>query len=139
MVMTGNVTTLMSQVTDFLSTHFKIKDLGDLHYFLGIQIVRNVVGIFLNQSKYATDILKDFESLQDKSAWVPIAQHHDLLHDTDSPLLGDLTSYRRVVGKIIYLTISRPDLSYDVHVLAQYMHAPRSTHWHAVLKLLKYL
>lgn len=66
-------------------------------------------------------------------------QHHDLLATTDSPLLQDVTAYRRLVGRLIYLTISRPDLAYPVHVLAQYMTAPRSSHWHAVLKLVRYL
>lgn len=66
-------------------------------------------------------------------------QHHDLLQKSDSPLLSDGTSYRRLVGRFIYLTIFRPDLPYHVQVLAQYMTTPRSIHWHAVLKLVRYL
>lgn len=66
-------------------------------------------------------------------------QHHELLKDTDSPLIQDVTSYRRLVGKLIYLTISRPDLAYSLHVLAQFMNNPHVTHWHAALKLVRYL
>lgn len=65
-------------------------------------------------------------------------RHHELLKETDSPLLHDVTAYRRLIGKLIYLTISRPDLAYSVHVLAQFMNSPRSVHWHAALKLIRY-
>lgn len=53
--------------------------------------------------------------------------------------MQNVAAYRRLVGKLIYLTISRPDLSYDVHVLAQCMHSSKSVHWHAALKLVRYL
>lgn len=139
MIMTGNNAILMSQVTEFLSTHFKIKDLGPLSFFLGIQVTKTTDGFFMNQQKYVMDILKDFVYLKPQSAVVPMEQHHELLKDTDSPLLQDVTSYRRLVGKLIYLTISRPDLAYSVHVLAQFMNNPHVTHWHAALKLIRYL
>ncbi|KAL8116037.1 hypothetical protein AgCh_022503 [Apium graveolens] len=139
MLMTGNDSVLMSQVNEFLNSHFKIKDLGDLHFFLDIQVTRTSAGIFMNQSKYVLDILTSFSELKSKTSLVPIEQHHELLHESDSPLLSDVTAYRRLVGKLIYLTISRPDLSYGVHVLAQFMHKPQSIHWHAALKLVRYL
>lgn len=63
MVMTGNNPSLMAQVTDFLSTQFKIKDLGSLHYFLGIQVQHTAEGILMHHSKYTTDILRDFSYL----------------------------------------------------------------------------
>lgn len=66
MIMTGNNSILMSQVTEFLSTHFKIKDLGPLHYVLGIQVTRTADGFFINQHKYIVDILKDFAYLKKK-------------------------------------------------------------------------
>ncbi|XP_074356528.1 secreted RxLR effector protein 161-like [Apium graveolens] len=66
-------------------------------------------------------------------------QHHTLIHTSDSPYLEDITAYRRLIGRLIYLTISRPDLSYSVHVLAQYMNSPQSIHWYAALKLVRYL
>lgn len=139
MVMTGNNSQLMSTITDFLSSHFKIKDLGPLHYFLGLQVTHNSTGIFMNQHKYVLDILKEFDHLKIKSSVVLIEQHHDLLQESDSPLLQDMSSYRRLIGRMIYLTISRPDLSYPVHVLAQYMHSHRVIHWHAALKVVMFL
>lgn len=55
-------------------------------------------------------------------------QHHELLQESDNPFLTDATSYQRLIGRIIYLTISRPDLAYPVYVLAQYMSLSRSVH-----------
>lgn len=139
MIMTGNDALLMSHIIEFLGTQFKIKNLGSLSYFLGIQVTQTTMGLFMSQEKYTTDILKDFEYLCGKSSLVPMDQHHDLLSNSDSPLIQDVTAYRRLVGRLIYLTISQPDLAYLVHVLAQYMTAPRSVHWHAALKLVRYL
>lgn len=117
----------------------KVEDLGSLHFFLGIQISRNALGIFMNQHKYVTDLLKDFEGVCTKSSLVPLEHHHNLLKASDSPFLNDVTAYRRLFGRLIYLTISRPDLSYAVHVLAQHMNTPQAIHWHAALKLVGYL
>lgn len=139
MILTGNNSALLAQVKDFLSTQFKIKDLGDLHYFLGIQVVRTAAGIFMSQSKYASDILRDFQAICTKGSLVPMEQHHSLQQSSDTPYLSDVTGYRRLVGRLIYLTISRPDLSYAVHVLAQYMHSAQTIHWDATLKLVRYL
>lgn len=72
MVLTGTASVLMSQVTEFLSSHFKIKDLGALHYFLGIQITRLTESIFVNQQKYVADLLQEFSYLSTKSAVVPM-------------------------------------------------------------------
>lgn len=85
------------------------------------------------------DILKDFQSICTTGSLVPMEQHHTLLHSSDSPYLTDVTAYRRLIGRLIYLTISRPDLSYPVHVLAQFMNSPQASHWHAALKLVRYL
>lgn len=66
MVMTGNNLTVMTQVNEFLSSHFKIKDLGTLNFFVGIQVARNEFGIFMHQHKYTADILQEFEHLHSK-------------------------------------------------------------------------
>lgn len=72
MVLTGNNSNLIATVTEFLTSHFKIKDLGPLNFFLGIQVTRSADGIFINQQKYIADILKEFDYLQSKSAIVPM-------------------------------------------------------------------
>lgn len=139
MVMTGNNADLMTHITEFLGSQFKIKDLGALHYFLGFQVQHSTQGILMHQTKYLAGILDEFQHLSSKFSLLPMDQHHDLLQESDSLFLIDATAYRRLIGRFIYLTISRPDLAYPVHVLAQYMTKPRSIHRHAVLKLIRYL
>lgn len=67
----------------------------------------------------------------------PIDQHHELQQESNHPLLSDLTSYRRLIGRLIHLTITRPNLA-SVYVLAQYMTSPQNIHLHAALKLVRY-
>lgn len=93
----------------------------------------------MNQHKYTTDLLKDFPDICTKRSLVPMEQNHDLLKPSDSPALTNVTTYRHLIGRLIYLKISHPDLSYDVHVLAQYMNTPQAIHWHSALKLVRYL
>ncbi|KAL8144668.1 hypothetical protein AgCh_003023 [Apium graveolens] len=139
MILTGNNSELMSQVKLFLASKFKIKDLGSLKYFLGIEIKRTAAGIFIHQNKYSLDIIKDVGYMDANPSLVPLDQHHNLTADSDSPVLSDLSAYRRLIGRLIYLTITRPDLSYPVHILAQFMHKPQECHWLADLKLVRYI
>lgn len=128
MLLTGNDNVLMFHITKFLSTQFKIKALGVLSYFLGIQVITTKTSLFMSRTKYTIDILKEFAHLKSKTSCVPMDQHHDLMSSTNNPLLQDFIAHRRLVGRLIYLTISRPYLVYSVHILAQYMTAPRFIH-----------
>ncbi|KAL8100716.1 hypothetical protein AgCh_032828 [Apium graveolens] len=94
---------------------------------------------FVQLHKYMIDIVKDYELLDAKSSCIPMEQHHVLWGDTTSQFLINVSSYRRLVGRLIYLTITRPDLSYPVHVLAQFMTTARESHWFAALKVVKYI
>ncbi|XP_074306386.1 putative mitochondrial protein AtMg00240 [Silene latifolia] len=73
-----------------------------------------------------------------KPAYTPIAQNHELSLST-SPLLKDPLMYMRLVGRLVYLTITRPDLLYAVHVLSQFVQSPRKDHWEAAIRVVKYL
>lgn len=139
-LLTGNSSTLISEVKCFLQSQFKIKDLGPMKYFLGLEIARSSAGIFLNQRKYALDILTDTGLTAVKPSVVPIEQNHKLI-DNMSDLLppDDVAVYRRLVGRLLYLTITRPDLSYGVHVLSQFISCPRIDHLAAAYKIVKYI
>ena len=139
MVLTGSNAQLMFDVTQFLATKFKIKELGDLKYFLGIEIARSYDGIYLNQRKYCLDILQDIGYLAAKPCVVVMEQNHTLTATSSSPPLQNISTYRRLIGRLIYLTITRPDLAYSVHILAQFMHQPQQVHWQAALRLVRYL
>lgn len=122
----------------FLLKRFRIKDLGDLKYFLGIEFSRSKKGIFMSQRKYALDILQDSGLLGARPDKFPMEQNLKLTL-TDGALLDDPTKYRRLVGRLIYLTITRPDIVYYVRTLSEFMHQPRKPHWDTALRILKYI
>ena len=135
----GSDSTSIANIKAHLASHFKIKDLGPLKYFLGIEAARSDKGIYLNQRKYTLDIIKDVGLEHSRTASVPMEQNHTLLGNKVSPFLIDPAPYRRLVGRLIYLTITRPDLSYAVHVLSQFLASPRQCHLDAAFKVVKYL
>ena len=112
-----------------------MKDLGKLKYFLGLEIARGPEGIFVSQRKYALDIITECGLLGAKPCSVPTELNHKLAL-SKSHLLTDPSQYRRLVGRLIYLTFTRPELSYIVHILSQFMQRPRHDHWMAALKVI---
>ncbi|CAM8944795.1 unnamed protein product [Rhodiola kirilowii] len=137
-IITGTSQILIDQVKRFIDSKFKIKDLGTLRFFLGLEVARSHSGLFINQRKYALELIKDDGLLGYKPSSLPMDTKHKLSQST-SPVLEDPTKYRRPVGQLIYLTVMRPDLAYAVHVLSQYMHEPREDHLKAAHKVLRYL
>ncbi|CAH9088824.1 unnamed protein product [Cuscuta epithymum] len=121
-----------------VAQHFAMKDLGDLHYFLGVQAVRSSKGLFLSQHKYMSGLLSRFHLHTLKSVRTPFATRTSLSL-TDGELLVDATEYRSMVGVLHYLTLTRPDIIYVVHLVSQFMHAPRTTHLFAVKRIFRYL
>lgn len=137
-LITGNNIQEMEQLKAFLLKRFRIKDLGDLKYFLGIEFARSKKGIFVSQKKYALDILQDSGLLGARPDSFPMEQNLALT-STDGALLNDPTKYRRLVGRLIYLTVTRPDIVYPVRTLSQFMHEPRKPHWDAAMRILRYI
>ncbi|KAL6177813.1 hypothetical protein ACLB2K_049335 [Fragaria x ananassa] len=117
----------IASIKDSLSRQFKLKDLGNLKYFLGIEVARSRQGIALSQRKYALEILEDAGFLAAKPSRFPVDQNLALTQ-TRRELLSDPSQYRRLVGRMIYLTITRPDLTYAVHIVTQFMDKPHQPH-----------
>ncbi|KAK3042502.1 hypothetical protein RJ639_000226 [Escallonia herrerae] len=138
LILAGNNSTACSSFKKYLNDCFKLKDLGPLKYFLGIEAARGPRGLFLSQHKYALDILSESDLSLSKPVAFPMEQNHGLAL-TSGPLLFDPAPYRRLIGRLIYLTITRPDICYAVHVLSQFMQSPHSQHWDAALRVLRYL
>lgn len=107
-----------------------------MKYFLGLELARSSTGIFLNQRKYTLNNLVDTGLSGVKSSVVPIEQNHKWI-DNEFILLSpdDIAIYRR----LLYLTITRPDLSYGVHVLSQFIFTPRVDHLAAAFTMVKYV
>ncbi|XP_065855377.1 uncharacterized mitochondrial protein AtMg00810-like [Euphorbia lathyris] len=115
-----------------------MKDLGALKYFLGIEVARGAEGLFLSQRKYTLDVLTEAGMLGCKPIDTPMEQNHHLA-TADGPSMPDPAQYRRLVGRLVYLTITRPELSYSVHTLAQFLSNPKVEHWDDALRVLRYL
>ena len=123
-----------------LSAHFAIKDLGELHFFLGIEVKKYSNGLVLTQEKYASDLLNKVGTIHCTACPTPLSTTEKLTL-TDGNVLGpeDSTNYRSIVGGLQYLTLTRPDLSFSVNKVCQYLHAPTTTHWTAVKRILRYI
>ena len=137
LIISGNDSAALKAFKSYLSTCFHMKDLGVLKYFLGIEVARSPVGIFLSQRKYSLDIISEVGLLGAKPSCFSMEQYHRLAH-SNSPLLVDPEPYRQLVGRLIYLSVTRPDLTYSVHVLSQFMREPRDDHWEAALRVVCY-
>lgn len=138
LIITGSTTSAIETFRKYLNAQFYMKDLGALKYFLGIEVARGKEGLFLSQRKYAMDIISEAGLLGAKPALTPMEQNHQL-DVTNGDKFDDPEQYRRLVGRLIYLTITRPELCYSVHILAQFMGDPRVEHWDAALRVLRYL
>uniref|UniRef100_A0A8R7RFB8 Reverse transcriptase Ty1/copia-type domain-containing protein n=1 Tax=Triticum urartu TaxID=4572 RepID=A0A8R7RFB8_TRIUA len=123
-----------------LRRDFALKDLGDLHYFLGIEVKRVKDGILLTQEKYVSDVLKRASMMNCKVSNMPLSTSEKLSKE-NGEILGahDSTNYRSVVGALQYLTLTRPDISFSVNKVCQFLHSPTLEHWTAVKRILRYL
>jgi histone deacetylase 1/2 len=123
-----------------LAQEFALKDLGELHYFLGIEVNKVPNGIILSQDKYASDLLKRVNMSDCKPVSSPLSTSEKLSAFEGTPLGSiDATRYRSVVGALQYLTLTRPDIAFPVNKVCQFLHAPITVHWAAVKRILRYL
>lgn len=137
-LVTGTSASQIQEVKCALDQAFTIKDLGQLSYFLGIEVHRTPKGIFLSQKKYINDILRDSDMEECNAAPAPLPCGLKL-SITEGELLDEPNVYRRLVGRLLYLGITRPNLSYCVQHLSQFVNTPRVPHLRAALHVLKYL
>ena len=138
MVITGDDNNEIDNLKNCLQAEFKVKDLGQLQYFLGMEIARSKKGIFISQRKYTLDLLQETGKLGCKPATTPLDRNWKLKITDDDPLV-ERERYQRLVGKLIYLSLTRPDIAYSVSVVSQFMHSPRKKHLDAVNQILRYL
>lgn len=130
-VLTGNNLSFIDSLKSALHDAFSIKDLGEAKYYLGLEISRTDERIVLRQKKFLVD---------SKPLSIPLDQHVKLFDDDRSGmLLSSPSLYRSLVGKMLYLTFTRPDINYSVHLLSQFMQKPRDKHLADGYRVLRYL
>ena len=137
-ILTGNNPKVITYVVHSLSKLFAIQDMGSLSYFLGIEIVPKGADIILSQKKYILDILARAGLSESKPVVSPISSTAHLSLGDSSPFDSPVR-YRQIVGALQYVTLSRPDITYAVNKVCQFMHSPTTNHWTAVKRILRYL
>lgn len=136
MIYTGNL-----EIDEFklvMEKEFEMTDLGLMKYFLGIEVSQLESGMFISQSKYASDLLKRFKMLECKAAATPIALGTKLSKNDQGKSI-DQTLYKRLVGSLMYLTATRPDIMFAVSLISRFMESPKDSHWQTGKRILRYV
>ncbi|KAF5470847.1 hypothetical protein F2P56_011335 [Juglans regia] len=128
------ITSLIQQ----LKSNFALKDLGSLHYLLGIQVTRDCHSLHLRQSKYILDVLHRAHMVGAKPYSAPCTSGSRLAASSGDPF-PHATEYCQIVGALQYCTLTRLEIAYSVNQLCQHLHAPTTTHWTAAKWVLRYL
>ena len=135
LILTGNNEDLISKFVTTLNLEFAIKDLGCLGYFLGLEVTTSSNDLFLCQTKYAHEILERANLLDAKPMPTPLAPH--VILSKEGEPFQDQTLYRSLVGALQYLTITRPDISYAVNQVSQFLQNPTTAHYSHVKRILR--
>ncbi|MCZ2221957.1 hypothetical protein NUW87_11410, partial [Corynebacterium pilbarense] len=119
-----------------MQTEFEMSMIGELSFFLGLQITQRPEGIFISQGKYLREMLKSFQMEDSKPMGTPMVTGCKLSKDDDSPDV-DQSSYRSMIGSLLYITASRPDIMYAVGMVGRYQAAPKQSHLQAVKRIFR--
>jgi hypothetical protein len=121
-----------------IATEFDMKDLGLMHYYLGLEVWQKRGEVFLGQGKYVVKILQKFGMMDCKSMATPMVTDLRKLRDCDSDPV-DSSLYRQLIGCLMYLVNTRPNICFSVNMLSQFQVEPRQEHWIATKHILRYL
>ncbi|XP_019435884.1 PREDICTED: uncharacterized protein LOC109342338 [Lupinus angustifolius] len=139
LILTGNNMIEITEIKKLLDNEFSIKDLGELKKFLGMEIAQSSKGILLYQRKYTLDLLEETGMLACKPCSTPMEYAGKLVHSKSGTPLADPSLYRRLIGKMLYLIHTRPDLSFAVGHLSQFVSCPTNDHLDGAKIILRYL
>ena len=121
-----------------MESEFEMSMIGELSFFLGLQITQRSEGMFISQEKYLREMLKRFQMEDSKPVGTPMVTGCKLSKDDDSPDV-DQSSYRSMIGSLLYITASRPDIMHVVGMVGRYQAAPKQSHLQAVKRIFRYL
>jgi hypothetical protein len=137
-ILAGSSLHEFDRIKSILDSKFKIKDLGVLKYFLGLEIAHSTAGISVSQRKYCLDLLDSSGLLGSKPASTPLDTSTKLHQDNSKPF-ADVSCYRRLIGRLLYLNTTRPDITLATQQLSQFLNAPTTTHYKAACRVIRYL
>ena len=137
-IVVGNFSQNIDSFKETLDGKFKLKDLGDLKFFLGLEVARSQQGVFVCQRHYALQLLTNTGLLGCKPVKTPMEPNLKLSKE-EGELLTDPMIYRHLIGKLLYVTITRPDLSFVVNCLSEFMTSPRQPQLLATHRILQYV
>lgn len=138
LIYTGNNMSMIAEFKEDMMKTFEMTDLGLMHYFLGIEVSQRKNGIFISQKKYIEELLKKFKMCGCKPVATPLVANEKLQKDDGSPKV-DASLYRSLIGSLLYLTATRPDIMYATSLLSRFMQSPSQVHFGAGKRILRYL
>ncbi|CAL2234198.1 unnamed protein product [Prunus armeniaca] len=137
-VYTGSSQTLLAEFKEDMMAKYEMTDLGLLHHFLGMGVIQSESSIFLHQKKYASTLLNKFGLTECKYVSTPLVATEKLAKDDGSGAANE-EHYRSIVGSLLYLTATRPDIMYASSLLARFMHCPTNRHYGTAKRVLRYV
>ena len=137
-ILAGKTLSEFTLIKGVLHDAFKIKDISQLKYFLGLEVAHSTSGISLCQRKYFLDLLEDSGLLGSKPLSTPFDPSIKL-HNDSAHLFPDIPAYRRLIGRLLYLNTTRPDITYITQQLSKLLSNPTQTHHNAAMRVLRYL
>uniref|UniRef100_A0ACD5UWJ1 Uncharacterized protein n=1 Tax=Avena sativa TaxID=4498 RepID=A0ACD5UWJ1_AVESA len=138
MIITGDDSEYIASVKARFRDQFLMTDLGPLRYFLGIEVSSTSDGFYISQEKYIQDLLARAALGDERTVETPM-ELNVKLQPTDGDHLPEPTRYCHLVGSLVYLAVTRPGISYPVHILSQFVSAPTTVHYSHLLRVLRYL
>lgn len=129
---------MMSEFKSSMLREFDMSDLGSMRFFLGIEVLQRADGIFICHKRYALEILKRFGMLESNEVNSPIIPDFKISKDEDGITVND-TYFKQLVGSLMYLTATRPDMMFVTSLISRYMAKPTELHLQAVKRALRYL
>jgi hypothetical protein len=139
LIFTGNSECMFKGFKDSMMREFDMSDLGRMKYFLGVEVIQNAELIFICQKKYAREVLGRFGMEHSNAVQNPIVPGCKLTKNEENAKGVNTTEYKQLVGSLLYLTATRPDLMYAVGLVSRYMERPTEMHLQAVKRILRYL
>ena len=134
----GSFHALVAKFSDTMSREFEMSMMGELTFFLRLQIKQTREGMFVHQEKYTKDLLKKFDMGEAKPLLMPMSTTMTLDEDKEGEAM-DQKEYRSMIGSLLYLTVTRSDIQFAVYLCSRFQSSPCTSHHQAIKRILRYL